>query len=99
MQDLLEIILQPLAEVFFLLVGYPLGCFLVMFGSLGSLEPGPIQYAQDYKFYRSKGMKWWHITYLDDGRRYLPAETVAAVAWIFLAAIAMLIGLLIYYAV
>lgn len=97
MQELLRLILEPIAEILFLFIGYPIGWILVTLGTLGTIEPGPLERVQDYSFYRSKGMKWWHVTCFDDGRRYLPAESVAGVAWISLIGIGILIGMLIYY--
>ena len=65
---LLEIPLQMLAEVgikiTFLTVGYFFGFFPVLFLTLCSIEPGPIRHCDDGgAFYRSQGMKYWHITY------------------------------------
>ena len=92
LQLLLEIPLQMLAEVgikiTFLTVGYFFGFFLVLFSTLWSIEPGPIRHCDDGgAFYRSQGMKFWDITYSVDGKRYLPAETVAWVGWGFIGLI------------
>ena len=98
MQELLGFILEPIAEILFLLIGYPLGWMLVACGTFGVIEPGPLDRVRDFSFYRSKGMKWWHITYLDGGRRYLPTESVAGVAWIFIVGLGVVVGTLVYYA-
>ena len=86
---ILEIPLQMLAEVgikiTFLTAGFFFGFFLVLFSTLCAIEPGPIRHCDDGgAFYRSQGMKLWHITYSVDGKRYLPAETVALVGWGFI---------------
>lgn len=85
---MLQIILEPIFEIVFIflgLLGYVVGVLPVMIGSLGTLEPGPFQKAGDFSFYRSKGMKWWHSTYRDSGRTYLPAGTVALIGWLLVS--------------
>ena len=93
LQLLLEILLQILGailceisvKIIFISIGYFFGFFLVLFSTLWSIEPGPIRHCDDGgAFYRSQGMKFWHITYSVDGKRYLPAETVALVGWGFI---------------
>ena len=90
LQLLLEILLQILGailceisvKIIFISIGYFFGFFLVLFSTLWSIEPGPIRHCDDgVAFYRSQGLKYWHITYSVDGKRYLPAETVALVGW------------------
>ena len=102
--EILQLLLQPFFEILgvvvFLGVGYIVGFFPVLIGSLGTVEPGPIDFATDGgKFYRSKGMKCWHVTYLDDGKRYLPAETVALAGWILLIILSIVIWAIIQIAV
>ncbi len=94
---ILELLLMLIFEVLFLLIGYPLGWLLVTLGTLGTIEPGSFDRALDYDFYRSKGMKWWHVTYLDNGRRYLPAESVAATAWGLFILAGLLFAAIVYY--
>ena len=53
--------------------------------SLGKVEPGPIERIQDFSYYRSQDMRWWHLTYTESGRRYIPAEGVAAIGWLVVA--------------
>ena len=98
---LLEIPLQILAEVgikiTFLTVGYFFGFFLVLFSTLCSIEPGPIRHCDDGGvFYRSQGMKFWHITYSVDGKQYLPAETVALVGWGLIGLIVAFVFLIVH---
>lgn len=86
MEILLEILLAPLIElfvkIFFIGIGYIFAYFPIVFGSLGTIEPGPIEHCDDGgAYYRSKGMKFWHLTYYHNGKRYLPVETVALVGW------------------
>ena len=90
LQLLLEILLQILGailceisvKIIFISIGYFFGFFVFLFSTLWSIEPGPIRHCDDgCAFYRSQGMKYWHITYSVDGKRYLPAETVALVGW------------------
>ena len=90
---LLEIPLRILGEIsiqiifitigyIFITIGYFWGFFPVLFFTLGLIEPGPIRHCDESgAFYRSQGMKYWHITYSVDGKQYLPAETVAWVGW------------------
>ena len=70
MTILLEILIEPFLQIAFLWVGYLVGFFPVLFGSLGTIEPGPVDSAVDGgDFYRSKGMKFWHLTFVDRGKR------------------------------
>ena len=92
MEILLELVLEPIIKIIFLGIGYPLGFFPVLIGSVGTVEPGPLGSAVDGGgFYRSKGMKWWHLTYFDGGKRYLPAGTVAFEGWLLLLSISILV--------
>jgi hypothetical protein len=85
----MEMLLEPLIKIIFIGIGYLFGFFPVFFGTLGAIEPGPIDRIDDGgKFYRSQGMKFWHITYVDQGIRYMPAELVALLGWILIALIA-----------
>ena len=85
----MEILLEPLVKILFIGVGYIVGFVPIFFGSLGAIEPGPVHHCVDGgKYYRSMGMKFWHITYTDGENRYLPAETVALVGWLLIAALA-----------
>ena len=90
LQLLLEILLQILGailyaisvKIIFISIGYFFGFFVVLFSTPWSIEPGPIRHCDDGgAFYRSQGMKFWHITYSVDDKRYLPTETVALVGW------------------
>ena len=100
MEILLEIIIQPLLQIVFLGVGYLVGFFPVLIGSLGTIEPGPVNSAVDGGvFYRSKGMKFWHLTFVDRGKRFLPAETVALAGWVILATAGTVIWAIIQIAV
>ena len=90
LQLLFEILLQILGailyaisvKIIFISIGYFFTFFVVLFSTLWSIEPSPIRHCDDGgAFYRSQGMKFWHITYSVDGKRYLPAETVALVGW------------------
>ena len=72
-------LLEPVARILFFGIGYAIGYFPVILGSLGTIEPGPLERIGDAPYYRSKSEKWWHITYVDEGMRYLPAEGVALV--------------------
>ena len=74
-------LLEPLFMFLLIVVGYAVGFFPVMLGSLGSVEPGPIDRTEDHAYYRARAEKWWHVTYVDEGRRYLPVEGVALVGW------------------
>lgn len=96
---LIQFILAPIAEFIFLIIGYPSGWFLVTIVTLGEIEAGPFDRVTDYTFYHSKRMKWWHFTYLDNGSRFLPAESVAGIAWIFVLGVSTLIAALIFYIV
>lgn len=82
------LLLEPLIEFLFITIGYLFGFLPVLVGTLGSVEPEPLERLDDYRLYRSKGMKWWHITYRDDDKRYLPASSVALVGWILIAGVA-----------
>jgi len=93
---MLQIILEPIVTLAFIalgFLGYIVGFLPVMIGSLGSLEPGPIEKAGDSAFYQSKGMKWWHLTYCKHGRTYLPAESVALVGLLLIGSLVGLTGL------
>lgn len=87
-------LLEPIARVLFFGIGYAVGFFPVLLGSLGSVEPGPIDRIGDSSFYRSKSEKWWHVTYVDQGTRYLPAEGVALVGVGILGLIAVSVWLI-----
>ena len=50
-------LLEPIARVLFFGIGYAVGFFPVLLGSLGSVEPGPIDRIGDSSFYRSKSEK------------------------------------------
>ena len=88
---LFELVLKPVIAVVFYGVGYVIGFFPVMIGSLGSVEPGPIGHKG------SKGMKTWRLTYEENGTRYLPAEAVALVGWLIVGAITGFVFLLTQY--
>ena len=105
LQLLLEILLQILGailceisvKIIFISIGYFFGFFLVLFSTLWSIEPGPIRYCDDGGvFYRSQGMKFWHITYSVDGKQYLPAETVALVGWGLIGLIVAFVFLIVH---
>jgi len=89
--ELLFSIVLELSPIIFIGVGYVAGFLPVLIGSLGTIEPGPIECAADGDFYRSKGMRIWHLTYVDEGKRYLPAETVALVGWALVIALSVFI--------
>ena len=82
------LLLEPLIEFLFITIGYLFGFLPVLVGTLGTVEPESLERLEDYRLYRSKGMKWWHITYRDDDKRYLPASSVALVGWILIAGVA-----------
>ena len=90
---MLQLILEPIFAIVFIGIGYVFGFVPVWFGSLGTIEPGPVDRINDRSYYRSKGMRWWHATYLDDGTRYLPAEAVALVGWILIGSIVGIVWL------
>ena len=81
-------LLEPVIEFLFIGIGYLFGFLPVLVGTLGTVEPESLEHIEDFRFYRSKGMKWWHITYCDGNKRYLPATSVALVGWILVACIA-----------
>lgn len=81
---MLQLILEPILLLLLLVVGYVVGYLPVVIASGGSIEPGSIAQAGDRSFCRAKGMKWWHVTYRDNGTRYLPAEAVALIGWFLL---------------
>ena len=85
--------LEPITTALAFRIGYCVGFFPVTIGSLGSLSAEPFGKIADKTFWRSKGMKWWQLTYLDGGTRYLPAEAVVAVGWLVIG-FAVTLGLL-----
>ena len=98
---LLEIPLRILGEIsiqiIFITIGYFWGFFPVLFFTLGLIEPGPIRHCDESgAFYRSQGMKFWHITYSVDGKQYLPAETVALVGWGLIGLIVAFVFLIVH---
>lgn len=88
---MLQLILEPIFAILFFGLGYVIGFFPVMIGSFGALEPGPIEAISDPSYYRSMGMKWWHLTFEKDGRRYLPAEVVALIGWLMICALVAMV--------
>ena len=93
-----EILCEISAQIIYISIGYFFGFFLVLFFTLCSIEPGPIRHCDDGgAFYRSQGMKFWHITYSVDGKRYLPVETVALVGWGFIGLIVALSCLIVHF--
>ena len=83
-----EMLCEIFIKIIFISIGYFFGFFPVLFFTLCSIVPGPIRHCDDGgAFYRSQGMKFWHITYSVDEKRYLPAETVALVGWGFIGLI------------
>ena len=92
---MLRILFEPILELLFFGIGYFVGVFPVMLLSLGEVEPGPIERVQDFSYYHSQDMRWWHLTYTEDGRRYIPAEGVAAIGWLVVASAVGLAWLLV----
>jgi hypothetical protein len=88
-----EMVLRPLFCLLFVGIGYVVGFLPVMVGSLGMVEPSPIEHVFDKAFYNSAGLKWWHLTYEKDRNRYLPAESVAIVGWVLLGSIGVAVWL------
>jgi len=83
----LSILFEELIKALLIVVGYAVGFLAVIFGSLGTVEPGPTERIGDHSYYRSKAQKWWHLTYVDRGTRYLPAEGVALVGWMIIGSV------------
>ena len=76
----MEILLELFLKLILIPIGYLIGYVPVVIISLGSLEPGPFDSMFDGgKFYREKGMKFWHLTYVDQDRRYLLSELVSII--------------------
>ena len=92
---MLEMHLAPVLELLLYGIGYFVGFLPVVLLSLGEIEPGPIERTQDFSYYRSKGKRWWHLTYTEDGRRYIPAEGVATIGWLVVASTVGLAWLLV----
>ena len=90
---MLELI-EPITTAFAIRIGYSIGFFAVTICFLGLLAPEPFGRIADKSFWRSKGMKWWQLTYRDRGKSYLPAEAVVAVGWLVIGSSATL-GLLV----
>lgn len=87
----MEAILKYLLINLIALVGYAIGYFPVLIGTLCNIEPGPFEDIDPYCAYkRSYGMKWWHVTYEKNGVRYLPSPLVALVGW-------LMVGLLVAF--
>lgn len=84
---MLELLFEEIFIFLFIVIGYFFGFPLVMLGSLGLVDPGDLDHVRDYKFLRKQGMKFWHLTYVVDGRRFLPAEGVALIGWLVIAAV------------
>ena len=80
-------LINPSVYQLFILFGYVPGALAVFLGSFGKIEPEPLKRMRDYTFYKTRGMKWWHLTYLDDGSRYMISEGVAFVGWALIVAV------------
>lgn len=84
----MEMLLEPILKILFIGIGYIVGFVPVLVGTLGFVKPGPVDCVDDGgEYYRSRGMRFWHVTFFDKGARYLPAEAVALVGWLVLAGI------------
>ncbi len=96
--ELLQIILKPIIGLLIFGIGYFIGFLPVTLLSLGAIEPGPMDKIEDFSYYRSQGLRWWHLTYRKDGQRYLPAEGVALVGWLVIASVVGIAWLLVQIA-
>ena len=93
---MLSIFLEPVFSLIFVGIGYLVGFLPVILLSLGKIDPGPVERAGDFSFYRSKGLKWWHMTFREGARHVLPAEGVALVGWAFLVSLFLFLWGLFY---
>jgi hypothetical protein len=83
--------MDEILEVLLYVLGYWLGYFVVVVLSCGYLSPAPFGELKNREFRQCMGIRWWHMTYRRESKRFLRAECVVLVGLASLAVVCALI--------